>query len=129
MKISNERLDELLAKWLGGKVDVPRCELHTLITALHERHVADKAIIDKLPKTADGVPVVPCQKLWYPFGKMIAEGRVGPWQYGFPDGVFGWQSAFAETEIALKSPEHIAICRCYSTREAAKAARVEKGEE
>lgn len=27
---------------------------------------ADKAIIDKLPKTADGVPVVPGMKVWMP---------------------------------------------------------------
>ena len=90
-------------------VDELRKEIQQL-----RRHVRiDEEIIDKLPRTADGVPVVPGMTLWDPV---------------WPDDPFGVQALLVFCPNARRSEwmcndGEVDAAQCYSTREAADAAR------
>ena len=60
-------------------------------------------IVDKLPTTADGVPVVPGMEIWHP------DGRTGTASIAY----YG-RDCF---------PSYVVAEYCYSTREAAEAAK------
>lgn len=65
-----------------------------------------RAIVDKLPTTVDGVPIVPGTDVWR---KCSACHHVHPWRsYDRPD---------FSTKV---------LAECYSTREAAEAAKEER---
>jgi len=72
-----------------------------------------QAIVEKLPKTADGVPVTPKQTIYFTFGATLCEAT------SFME--LGWPVH------QLYSPT--SISRCYSTREAAEQARKEASDE
>ncbi len=65
-----------------------------------------QTIVDKLPKTADGVPVVPGIKVWHRDYLGVVTEEAGVWKPPFPG---------------------LLVC-CYSTREAAEAAAKDKDE-
>jgi len=73
-----------------------------------------RAIVEKLPKTADGVPVVPGDELWvrHPDGGCAGTRRW--WKH--PS--LGWSVGFEHMQN-----EPIDVSSCYSTREAAEAAK------
>jgi hypothetical protein len=70
-----------------------------------------RAIVDRLPVTADGVPVAPGMTIYEPASK-----------YGAPVEPFVANAVYAFTD----APLHNIYRECYSTREAAEAAAKEK---
>jgi hypothetical protein len=76
-----------------------------------------KAIVDKLPATADGVPVVPGMAVWTPVG-MFNGPEAGPRKhYGLV--------ILDDSELLGEVDEYVWTFyakSCYSTREAAEAA-------
>lgn len=72
---------------------------------LEEKVAELQAIVDKLPRTADGVPVVPGMVLHYRRGWQVLGAMVG--EYADREG--DWHC--------------VAIDDCYSTRQAAEAAK------
>jgi hypothetical protein len=77
-----------------------------------------QTIVDKLPKTADGVPVVPGMILW--------PGIFIPDEQGAR---IGWYATDLATGDRIHQGEDtLRIGKCYSTREAAETAnRIPKG--
>lgn len=73
-----------------------------------------RSIVDSLPKTADGVPIIPGMTLW-----LVVYNALGQQVYeAVPDVVV--EGEYVRTWFgAIRSD------RCYSTREAAEAARDE----
>lgn len=102
---------------------------HPRIQSLTQRAEAAEAVVDMLPTTADGVPMLPGMKIWSIVGCLpgnpISEGVVGkidkPDDYseGLLTVYCGFDELTKDTEL---SPEG-----WYSTREAALAARSEGG--
>jgi hypothetical protein len=95
-------MKELVAFWCGpldddeynrGLEDGPRLE-----ASARERHL--QATVDRLPKTADGVPVVPGMNVFYLDDEEVCSA--GP--------------------IMLDLPKWLAVGDCYSTQAAAEAA-------
>jgi hypothetical protein len=76
-----------------------------------------QAIVDKLPKTKDGVPVVPCPttRLWYihPGSRLVYERT---YEADLED---------ARTHHSGEDVAWLGVRDCYSTREAAQAAKEE----
>ncbi len=68
-------------------------------------HADLQAIVDKLPKTADGVPIVPGMRVYHR----------------------DWKGNVTDERTSWAPPYPKVFCCCYSSREAAEAARV-KGE-
>jgi hypothetical protein len=84
------------------------------VSALEAENAKLRAIVAKLPKTADGVPVVPGMNLW----------ELSTHQYPMHT------EQFIEEVVSISQPRGFggspnAFCRCYSTREAAEAAKEE----
>lgn len=80
---------------------------------------AAQAIIDKLPKTADGVPVVPGMKVWWSHSNgNIDDAEVCELRDG-GCGVIIWDEATG------RLAHHLEYVACYSTREAAETAQKE----
>lgn len=86
-----------------------------------------RAIVDRLPKTADGVHVVPGDRVWHP-------QMAGNWAFGLT--VMANDEAGAEPDMwcacvcttigpdnFVASVQDEPVANCYSTPEAAKAAR------
>ena len=110
--LTEQELNEL--GWCGDTAQRPilpdeRQEAENIVTRLLPRAVAElrrlRAIVDKLPVTADGVPVYHGMKAWYP----------------------GDNESGTVTFHVCAEGGFSAIAACYSTREAADAAR--KGKE
>ena len=76
-----------------------------------------QAIVDKLPKTADGVPVTPGTTLWFcdPFGKTKS------WKIGRD--LRAKTTVLVEADPAGNEFEEYGPADCYSTREAAEKAK------
>jgi hypothetical protein len=86
-----------------------------------------EGVVGKLPKTADGVPVVPGDQVWHPLhiGKR-------------PCTVFGGEDEPTEYEVTIilsigednfvNRSDTVSVTECYSTREAALAAQEAKHE-
>lgn len=81
------------------------------ITELEADNERLQAIVDKLPKTADGVPVVPEMPLYMPGSNTV--GEVNPMTVN--DG-YSWPNANGSSPASR-------LDDCYSTREAAEAAK------
>jgi len=84
-----------------------------IITALEAENARLRAVVEKLPKTADGVPLTPGMELWH--------SGTG----GFPKGDYAWafskgQSGEWFVDFAFAT---VMLSKCYSTREAAEAAK------
>lgn len=91
-----------------------------------------QAIVDRLPKTADGVSVlcnsagthklmpsgVKSGSLWHPDFQASAES----WGYDFDEGHYFMQWSVLDPGGAVIDRVRHEVCRCYSTREAAEAA-------
>jgi hypothetical protein len=80
------------------------------------------AIVDRLPRTADGVPVVPgVDRVWWP----NADDHTDHWQQGETPGCYGlmpcWTYETNENGEAIE--RQIRVDECYSSREAAERAR------
>lgn len=74
------------------------------------------AIVDKLPKTADGVPIVPgCDVVWI-------DTKVIGFRCSSEIGIDGWVS-FGDEYGCCRSRR---VGECYSTREAAEAADIDR---
>ena len=92
-----------------AKIERLRADYQEAHRVQEHRHADEierlRAIVDKLPKTADGVPVVPGMKLFFlcPFENRITSDQV------FQD----------RPEVGGMTIE---VSNCYSTREAAEAA-------
>ena len=67
-----------------------------------------RSIVDKLPKTVDGVPVVPGMSLWLPGYKWSGEANCIT-----VNDAADWPGASAENSCRIE--------QCYSTREVAEA--------
>ncbi len=78
---------------------------HESYQCLRNQNTSLQAVVDKLPKTADGVPIVPQMQIWYRFNDTIHE-----------DMVLGLTAEVAWSHL-------IAWNDCYSAREAAEAAK------
>lgn len=81
----------------------------TVVDRLNEQHAEIerlRAIVERLPKTADGVPVTPGMAYWF--------------EYMDTPGEFGQLHA---SEIYNCNGDVVFNTYCYSTREAAEAAR------
>jgi len=87
----------------------------TLVIPLLRRAQAAEALVDKLPQTADGVPVVPGMTVWWVRNDEVWHGIV----------------AGATSIVVWVKPDKGDLAEawqpggCYSTREAAEAARKE----
>ena len=80
-----------------------------------EDRIADlQAIVDKLPKTADGVPVVPGEYVWTPGCAM--------WIVCRGNGSSDYSETLAAEPNAYDMDPSMPVRFCYSTREAAEAA-------
>ena len=84
-----------------------------------QRIAALEAIVAKLPKTKDGVAVVPCvDRLWYPY----------PGRQAVPSQGWSWSPFWARDKWSLVfmpylgGGSHFCPEECYSTKEAADAA-------
>lgn len=106
----------------GGNTDTADLldEMSDTIEALRAENERLRAIVDRLPKTADGVPVGPGSVVWGcsphflpPTGEHVREGAVVD------------KSDWA---VCLDGGAIVALDRCYSTREAANAAREARDE-
>ena len=69
-------------------------------------------VVEKLPKTADGVPVVPETTVWYPEAGYMNEGVVR-WDGG---------DYYAKFQPMDQWSPRVAVSDCYSTEQAAKEA-------
>jgi len=88
-----------------------RCCRSTNLPAILAEWQADKAIIEKLPRTKDGVVVTPAMSVWVDHGSdAYEEDRYEEGQW-WPD----------ESCDIYGDGEYIALADCYSTREAAVA--------
>jgi len=86
------------------------------IAALHKQLAEAKAVIERLPKTKDGVPVTPGMSVWVDHGSdAYEEDRYEEGQW-WPD----------ESCDIYGDGEYIALVDCYSAREAAVADRGEQ---
>jgi len=83
-----------------------------------QRIAALEAIVAKLPKTKDGVAVVPCvDRLWYPYpGRQALPSSRWSWSLNWDRD--RWTLAF----IGWDGELHFSPEECYSTKEAADAA-------
>ncbi len=88
-----------------------------------ERIVALEAIVDKLPKTADGVPVVPGMDVWCKDAVSHPRSTVGCYQWHVKNVDF--RGLISGTFHNVSEGPHDASA-CYSTRQAAEAAAKEK---
>ena len=70
-----------------------------------------RAIVDKLPRTADGVPVVPGMEVYYPIRSGTRQGEI----------LQQWVNDSLDV-TPCRSTNRVAIYSWYSTREAAEAA-------
>ena len=77
-----------------------------------------RAIIDKLPKTADNVPVVPGMMIYHP-----DEGDFKALAW-IPDGL-NPRCWWVQSHSLLLASSPLYLHRCYSTREAGEAAKAE----
>jgi len=84
------------------------------IQSLEKKIERLRTVVDKLPKTADGVPIVPGMEVWLP-GSYRYPGEVERDAYGVNPCV-DWPEA-------LYHP-----CQLYSSREAARAAAEDENE-
>jgi hypothetical protein len=91
----------------AGKV---RDELYQV----QRKRAAAEAIVDRLPKTADGVPVVPGMELWHAGTSWSGKGDYAWCFYRRPS------SGELEVVFTLCS---VLVSQCYSTRAAAEAAK------
>lgn len=97
-----------------------------LLEAANQRAEADaqeiarlRSIVDKLPKTADGVPVVPGMELF--FSDHSGNGSVAECRT-----CFAWEKR-KHTNSAGPYPEYVQERTCFTTREAAEAAARKEG--
>ncbi len=110
--MSESVVDKLITALLeeeGTYTALVRAGLTGKINAICEVARAYEAIVAKLPKTADGVPIVPGMKVY----------QTDPTGYvqGYDVGVNQ-----AADDSSWPSPAYLTYSQCYSTREAAEAA-------
>lgn len=97
-----------------------------------DRRIAElEAIVNRLPETADGVPVVPGDTVWWPyddrdFGEGPHEMEVGQfWKWSSEQE--DWEDDKCGIAVPCAYIEHDWVSRdlrdCYSTREAAEKAQ------
>jgi len=99
-----DKLENALAFAKATAVAVHASDSKQAKIAELEAEIAElEDIVDKLPTTADGVPVVPGMEIWHPDGRT---GTASIAYYG--RGCF---------------PSYVVAEYCYSTREAAEAAK------
>ena len=83
------------------------------ITQLRTELAEAQAVVDRLPKTADGVVVYEERKIWFIVDGEVVEGAAGiPLFAGYPD-----------TNLGCICQPHTGVSEAYSTPEAAEAAR------
>ena len=86
-----------------------------------------RAIVDKLPKTADGVPLMPGDAVYYsrnPSEKEVVEFLVAPYEKWVTD-VWGVKN---QPRAISKGGGGWPASRCYSTRAAAESALAAEGD-
>ena len=98
-----------------------------------ERELAEKqAVVEKLPKTADGVRVSLGDEVWYPldFYSDKTPAATSCAVVMSDEGCSKWavQAWLPGRNKAFTTMKMLAVSDCYSTREAAAAARAGKGE-
>lgn len=104
-----------------------------IVAAMLRQAARDAAIVERLPRTADGVPVVPGMKV-YKFDTHDGEMRchvVEPfYEWGDPEDAYG--DTDDECPLGVPWAFHCGIGKsatdCYSTRAAADAAARKEGE-
>lgn len=101
------------AKTLKQECPANRACIDSLLGDLLEENKRLQAIVDKLPKTADGVPVAPGDKVYRAGEYTSAQLTIAR---DLPEYNGGWQDG------------RVRIENCYSTREAAQAALDKGGE-
>jgi hypothetical protein len=96
------------------------------ITQLRDENKRLTEIVGRLPKTADGVRVLPGDRVWHPqhvgkIGGLVIVGEDGT----MPPEDDGWFSNanLQITDSFVSRSIEVQIDECYSTREAAEAAR------
>ena len=99
----------LFGKPLGtdARAALEKAFLEARLTTAKARIEELQIIVDKLPKTVDGMPITPSMQLFTPDGRMPCSSRAAVIWMG-PQGICN---------------EEIPFFNCFSTREAAKAAK------
>jgi hypothetical protein len=108
---------ELARKWPGI-----RFEATAAATVLADEVERLRAIVDRLPKTADGVPLFPGDTVYYeknPSNDTIVAFTVAPYSEWNTD-VWGVQN---QSRAVSKKGGGWPAAMCYSTRKAAEAAK------
>jgi len=120
MGMTDDRLGSILHHWRHKKGPAANT-IHKLLGEIRDLKLEQfrlQAIVNKLPKTADGVVIEQGQRLWYtvrshPEPLWLDVGHCSHDGYGWV--VWG--------ESQHESMDSVSAAFCYSTREAAEAAR------
>ena len=111
-------LVERLRTWRTERGPIDWNAADRLILESADRIAELEAVAERLPRTADGVPVVPGMIVWI---HERGSSKIGtPWQTLTEQVVTGMTEGCVEVESRLRLFEAAACC--YSTREAAEAA-------
>jgi len=106
-------------------------DLRRQLAAMTERAETTEAVVKKLPKTADGVRVSLGDEVWYPldFYSDKTPAATSCAVVMSDEGCSKWavQAWLPGRNKAFTTMKMLAVSDCYSTREAAEAARAGKG--
>jgi hypothetical protein len=115
-------IDEIIAWWKedkAGRAFMDALSADALVAEIERL----KGIVDKLPKTADGVPVYPGMRLWLRCpGEIVSGVTRGAWTHGA-------DKSLDSAEVSEDSGEWDTwrLAACYSTREATAAKETPNG--
>lgn len=107
--------DEYFAAWEN--------DARPILSAIYERIERLQAIVDRLPKTADGVPYLPGDPLYEPYTAKCGHTLVREWLGGHTVEVADGAGTHIARRFGHASGWLVRVEMCYSTREAAEKAR------
>lgn len=118
---------EIYAQQIHDERMAVRRERDTLRQRVAKLEAEIAAIVGKLPETADGVPVVPGMDVWLPTGAAYQSGNVLVVHRGVGHHIIQWVAVeVIAVHADLATETRFPARECYSTREAAEAAGIDK---